>query len=692
MTKLIGVDIGGTNTDLIFVDAVLGRLVTAKVPTTPEDQALGLMEGIGALGVSLAEIDLLIHGTTVATNAAIERTGARCGLVTTAGFRDVLELRRRDRPDTYGLRSDFAPLVPRRHRREVPERIGPGGEVLTPLDVVALAEAASELAALGCEVLVIAFLHAYANPVHERQARDVVASLWPNDFVVLASDVLPALREFERTSTAVVSGYVQPLIGRYLGSLGEKLAAGGLSRDLLVVQSNGGVMAAPLATRFAANTILSGPAAGVTAASAIARELALPDVVSCDMGGTSLDICVIRDGRPALTQQKSIAFGIPLALPMLDIDAIGAGGGSLARVDRGGFLQIGPESAGSRPGPVCYGRGGEIPTVTDASLVLGLLQPFGAIGREGAALDRAAAGAAIEARIGRPLGVGPETAAEAILTVTGARMAGHVRRKLLERGLDPRSFSMIAFGGAGPLHANRMLREIGLARAVIPLFPGITSALGCILGRLRHDFMRTVNRREAGLADAELRDIYALQASEGEAVLRQEGARPEDVETRFGADMCYRGQSNVIAVDFPTGSRQEGVLPQGSLPDAPLPSWAVIREAFASCYRERFGRLLEGVEPVLVNARTTVSSSAGLDTIAGLVRLPDGPMPQARETRVFFAGDWCAAALFDRLALPAGSSVRGPALLLQPDSTTFVEPGYGARVHPTGNILIEALA
>lgn len=675
MTKLIGVDIGGTNTDLVLVDLVTGRLTTAKVPTTPEDQALGLMAGIAALGADLSEVDLLIHGTTVATNAAIERKGARCGLITTMGFRDILELRRRDRPHTYGLRADYAPLIPRRDRREVAERIGPDGEVLTPLDAASLEAAVSELADAGCEVLVIAFLHAYANPTHEQQARDVAACLWPNDFIVLASDVLPALREFERTSTAAVSGYVQPLIGRYLASLGEKLSASGLARDLLVVQSNGGVMAAPLATRFAANTILSGPAAGVTAATAISREVGLADVVSCDMGGTSLDICVIRHGVPALTQQTSITFGVPLGLPMLDIDAIGTGGGSLARVDRGGFLQIGPDSAGARPGPVAYGRGGQIPTVTDASVVLGLLQPDGAIGAGDGGLDREGARAAIAERIGEPLGVGPEEAAEAILTVAGAKMAGHVRRKLLQRGLDPRTFSMIAFGGGGPLHANRLMREVGLARTVIPIFPGITSAMGCVLGRLRHDFTRTISRSEANLDAAGLRAVYAEQAREGCSVLRAEGVAERDIEISFGADMCYRGQSNTLPVTFPSSEP---------------PRWSEVRAAFADAYRQSYGRLLDGVEPVLVNARTTCLGGAGLDSVASLVKLPDGPVPEPRATRVFFAGRWLEATLHHRLMLPAGAAIAGPALLVQPDSTTFVEPGYVARVHSTGHILIEA--
>ncbi len=679
MTKrLIGVDIGGTNTDLIFIDQKSGRLITAKVPTTAGNQAEGLIDGVRALGVDLSEVDLLIHGTTVATNAAIERKGARCGLITTLGFRDVLELRRRDRPHTYGLRADFMPLIARRDRREVPERISAEGEVLEPLDLAALKKEVISLRDSGCEVLVISFLHCYANPAHERAARDAALALWPSDYVVISSDVLPAIREFERCSTATISGYVQPLIGRYLDSLSGKLGTAGLARELLVVQSNGGVMAAPLATRFAANTILSGPAAGVTAAASIANDLKISNAISCDIGGTSLDICVIRNGEPSMTQQSSIGFGLPLALPMLDVDAVGTGGGSYARLDRAGLLQVGPQSAGALPGPVCYGRGGTIPTVTDACLVAGLLDPEMAIGKSrGAPMNRDLSRRALLDKIGTPLGIGAEEAAEAVLTVAGAKMAGHVRRNLLARGLDPRDFSVIAFGGAGPLHANRLLREVGLARVVIPFFPGITSAMGCVLGQLRHDFMRTVNRTLSQLANEDLQAICKEHADEGRGLLVAEGASEADIVVSLAADMCYRGQSNVIPVSFPS--------------DKPA-TWANVRASFEEAYRERYSRLLDDCDISLVNVRVRVSAdSIGATSIASLIELPEGPSPKGGSTQVYFGGGWRTSSVFNRHELSKGTVVAGPALLLQADTTTFIEPGFQACVHPTGNILIEAI-
>ena len=607
MSVIVGVDIGGTNTDLIMIDPVAGRLVTAKVPTTAANQAEGMLAGITALGIDPGDIDLLIHGTTVATNAAIERKGARCGLITTAGFRDVLELRRRDRPHTYGLTGTFTPLIARRDRREVTERMSAQGEVLTPLDTTELRRVIRDLRDAGCEVLVISFLHSYANPAHERAARDIALADWPNAYVVASADVLPTLREFERTSTAAVSGYIQPLIGRYLASLSQRLAAAGYRRDLLVVQSNGGVMAAPVATRFAANTILSGPAAGVTAAAAIARDLGLDSVVSCDMGGTSLDVCIIRGGEPGMSQEKRVDFGIPLGIPMLDVDAIGAGGGSLARIDGTGLLQVGPESAGSRPGPVCTGRGGTIPTVTDANLVLGLLDPDAVIGKStGLGMDRDLARAAIAATIAEPLGLSIEQSAEAILAISGAKMAGYIRRKMLERGLDPRQFSLIAFGGAGPLHANRILREVGFAQAVIPALPGITSALGCVLGGLRHDFMRTVHEKLDDLDDAALEKLFSEDAAEGARLLAAEGLPADDILIQRAADMSFRGQSNVIPVAF-----------AGAL------SAASVRRAFEAAYKERFGKVLES-DIILVNARTIARSAAPPPSVGDLLKAPTG--------------------------------------------------------------------
>lgn len=675
MARLIGVDIGGTYTDVALVDEATGSLRIAKVPTTTADQSEGMLTGIDALGAALDGIDLLIHGTTVATNAVIERKGARCGLITTRGFRDVLELRRRDRPQTYGLIGELRPLIERRMRREVDERTTAEGTILAPIDPLEVETVARALLADGAEVVVVCFLHSYANPQNERAAAEVLHRVWPNEYVVLSADIFPAIREFERTSTAVVSGYIQPAIGRYLGTLGRRLHERGYRRDLLIVQSNGGVMAAPVAARLAANTILSGPAGGANAAAAIATDMGLSGVVSCDMGGTSLDVCVIHNGRPAMTNYKVLDFGIPLCLPTLDVDAIAAGGGSLARLDVAGILSIGPESAGSYPGPVCYGRGGTIPTVTDANLVVGAIDADRAIGRShGVTMDREAARAALLRDVGKPLGLDPEQAAEAVLTIAGNTIAGHLRRRLIERGHDPRTFSLIAFGGAGPLHANRIIREVGLPRAVIPYYPGIASAIGCMLGQLRHDFMQTVAMTLSRFDQAALAAVYADHDRRGRALMAAEGVPPDQVVTRLGADMCYRGQTHVMHVEFPPG---ETLAP------------AALRAAFEAEYRQRYSNLLDRADVTIVNARTTVVSLQPRPTLQSLISPPTGPMPAPAQGRIYHDGGWRDCTIHDRLALPVGASVPGPAILTQIDTTIVVEPGYRAVVHPSGNLIIE---
>lgn len=677
MSRLIGIDIGGTYTDLVLIDEAAGCLEVAKVPTTSADQSEGLLDGVKALGVHLDSIDLLIHGTTVATNAVIERKGARCGLITTRGFRDVLELRRRDRPQTYGLFGSLRPLIERRLRLEVDERTAAEGTILAPVDPAQVKAAARQLLADGAEVVVVCFLHSYANTANERAARDALREVWPNEYIVISSDILPAVREFERTSTAVVSGYIQPAIGRYLHNLGERLARQGYKKDLLIVQSNGGVMTAPVAVQFAANTILSGPAGGVTATVAIAADMGLKNVISCDMGGTSLDICIIKNGAPAITNYKALDFGVPLCVPMLDVDAIGAGGGSLARIDAAGILSVGPESAGSNPGPVCYGRGGTVPTITDANLALGLLDPERAIGKShGVTMDRAAANAALKRVIGDPLGLGAEDAAEAILTVAGSMMGGYIRRRLIERGQDPRDYSLVAFGGAGPLHANRIVREVGLKSAIIPYYPGINSAIGCTMGQLRHDFMQTINAPLSALKVESLQQVYAGQDRRGRDLMAAEGVPDNETVTVFGGDMCYKGQTHQLQVTFPAGQ--------------PLTP-ASMRAAFEATYRERYSQLLDRADVVLVNARTTVLSTRRLPSLGELIKPRRGPPPQPSSTRIYHGGAWHECALYDRMALPVDAVVVGPAILTQIDTTTYIEPGFRALVHSTGNVIIEAL-
>jgi N-methylhydantoinase A len=676
--RLVGVDIGGTNTDMVMVDTETGELRTAKVPSTLQNQAIGLMNGLAALDITADSVQLLTHGTTVATNATIERKGARCGLLMTKGFRDILELRRRDRPQTYGLLGSFKPLIDREFRLEITERIGGDGEVIEPLDEAEVMAAASKLRDKDCEVLVICFLHSYANPEHEKRARELAATVWPNKYIVLSSEILPVLREFERTSTSVVAGYVQPLLDRYLGSLTDRLARSGYKDDLLVVQSNGGLVSAPLVGRFAANTILSGPAAGVTAAVSIARGAGLKDVVSCDMGGTSFDLCVIKDLVPSGTSQQLLDFGVPLCVPMIDVHAIGAGGGSIARIDASGILQIGPDSAGSEPGPACFGLGGQQPTITDANLVLGYFGSGQVIGKDaGRRFDVSLARAAIERVVARPLGLAVEEAAEAMLKVAGTKMGAFVRKKLLERGLDPRGFSLVAFGGAGPLHANRILRESGCKEVLLPPFPGITSAMGCLLGPLRHDFIRAVNREVEGIDLEQLVQVFTEHANEGISLLEQEGVPRNEITVTHSADMSYVGQTHSIPV---------------TLPATATLTREAIREAFDAAYVARYTQTVPGYRVALANAKTSVAGKAPVADM-GIYHKPQAKtVPPAGRHAIFIDGAARDAAVYQRHELPAGHSISGPALLLQPDATTLVDPGFRAEVHASGSIFIRSEA
>jgi N-methylhydantoinase A len=673
---MVGIDVGGTFTDFVWLDAARGVLTTAKFPSTPADQSIGLLYGLEALGVPLADLQVIVHGTTVATNAILERRGAVCGLLTTRGFRDVLELRRRDRPDTYGLQGTFEPLIPRHKRLEVTERTDYRGTILQPLDEQEVVARARELLAEGVEAIVVSFLHAYANPTNEQRAREVLETLWPNAYIVTASEVLPEFREFERTSTAVVNAYVQPLIDRYLRSLAQQLRQKGYRRDLLLIQSNGGVMSLEVSRRFSVNTVLSGPAAGVIAARAIAEQAGFANVISCDMGGTSLDIALVAAGQPATTSEINLAYGIPIRVPMLDITTVGAGGGSIAWIDRGGYLQIGPQSAGADPGPACYGRGGHAPTVTDANLVLGRINATAPFGSERAwHLELAGAEQAINERIGSPLGLPTLEAAQAIVAVANAKVARSIRSISVERGHDPRDFVLVAFGGAGPLHASALLRELGLSRVLIPYYPGLTSALGCIMADARHDFLQTINRR---VADLEMRHVHRLfqqHLEAGQALLHAEGITTERVVALFQADMAYDGQIHEVRTPLPSGT----------------PSRAELVTAFEASYAAQYGDTL-GNRPIKVTTlRTTVIGvrpktpvtppSAGIGS--GVEDARQGTRP------VYIDQAFVECQVYRREQLPCQASFAGPAIIEQADTTTYVEPGMLVQVDAYGNLILQ---
>ena len=670
----VGIDVGGTFTDLLAIDSVSGEVKLAKVPTTVDNQAIGFMAALAVAGADPATLQAVVHGTTTTTNALLERKIATVGLITTKGFRDVLELGRRTRPQAYGLRGTFNPLIDRERRLEVPERMDADGKVLIPLDEAAVADATKKLLALGCEAVVIHFLHSYINSTHERRAAEIVRGLWPNAYVTAGHAILSEYREYERGVTAAVNASVQPVLDRYLTRLRTELSANGFDRDLLVMQGNGGTISSQLIAHAAVNTVMSGPASGVMAAAYTGRASGHPNLITYDMGGTSTDVGLIENAVPQVSGELELEYAMPIHVPMVDVHTIGAGGGSIASVDSAGMLRVGPESAGARPGPICYGRGGNEPTITDANLVLGRLNPDRLLGVDHpVTLDLVRA--IILDKVGNRLGLDAEAAAAAILRIANDRMAGAIRLVSLSRGHDPRDFALFAFGGAGPLHALALARELSIPTVLVPARPGITNALGCVVADLRHDYVRTVNKPLSALDDATVARIYAEQSAEGEATIGREGVPVRELRRVHSADMQFQGQSHILSV---------GV-------DRPDIGVAGLHQAFAAAYFRRFGIELAEIPPVLVNLHTAVIGvrpEISLAALAATQRAPTLKAAQVGERRVWFADGWRQTPVYAREKLPRDSAFEGPAILEQLDCTTVVEPGDKVRQDKLGNLLI----
>jgi N-methylhydantoinase A len=593
-------------------------------------------------------------------------------------------MRRRDRPKTWGLWGEFIPIIDRDLRLEVDERVLADGTVRTPVNLSAVQDAARQLIAKGAQAVAIFFINSYANDENEKRAVEAVRAIWPNEDVVASSEILPEIREFERVSTTALNAYLQPVVGSYLGKLQDALDGEGFKGTFHIVQSNGGVMSTKTARRLPVRTALSGPAAGVIAAAEIAKAAGFPNVITGDLGGTSFDVSLIADGRSVLAAQTTIDFGLVIRTPMIEISTIGAGGGSIAHVDKGGLLQVGPESAGSRPGPVCYGQGNERPTLTDANVVLGRINADRPIGGKLARLDVEAAKAAIKKYVAKPLGIDTMAAAEAIVRVANARMAGAIRLVSIERGHDPSHFALMPFGGGGALHAGALVQEVGLQSALVPRFPGITSALGCVIADLRHDQVRTVNLMLDTLDAASLDRLMVSEGLAAERVVADAGVAVERIDIVYELDMHYMGQTHTIAVPLP-------VTLNGSTTAI---SAETIRTAFERAYRASFSRLLPGIAMRMVTLRTAAIGRrpsfdlAALAPTAGATR-----EAAARGTRpIWFGTDWQDARIWSRLDLPVGTIIEGPAVLEQPDATTIVDPGLTARVDALGNVILERKA
>jgi len=675
---VVGVDVGGTFTDLFWFDEAAKRFRTAKVPSQRGDEAKGFITGLTTFG-PVSELASIVHGTTVGTNALLERKGAKIGVITTPGFRDALEMRRRDRRQTWGLWGDFVPAASRDCRLEVPERTLADGTIRTPVDREAVAEAARALRDKGCEALAVIFINAYANPQNERDALEAARAVWPNDNIACSSAILPEIREFERASTTALNATLQPVVGSYLGRLEDALEADGFAGRFHIVQSNGGVMSTATARRLPVRTALSGPAAGVIAAAAVARAAGHPDIITGDLGGTSFDVSLIAGGEAALAAQTTIDFGMVIRTPMIEITTIGAGGGSIARVDAGGLLEVGPESAGSRPGPVCYGQGNTRPTLTDANLVLGRIdgsKPLGTLQR----LDLDAAKAAIRKEIAEPLGLDVMEAAEAIVKIANARMAGAIRLVSIERGHDPARFMAMPFGGGGALHAGALIHEVGLKGALVPRFPGVTSALGCVIADIRHDGVQTVNLMLDGL-DAAALDARMVEAGrEAHAVVADAGLSVERIDVLYELDMHYLGQTHTVSVPLPVtlGEGTTGVNAE------------IIRQAFDAAYGAAFSRLLPGIPVRIVTLRTAAIGRRPAFDLTALAPPANADIETARRgtRQVYLDGAWRETAIWSRLDLPVGTCIEGPAIFEQPDATILLDPGLTAEVDALGNLVI----
>ncbi|HKZ07382.1 MAG TPA: hydantoinase/oxoprolinase family protein [Methylomirabilota bacterium] len=712
----LGVDIGGTFTDLVWMDDATGAVRVGKLLTTPKDPAQAVEQGVLRLledaGAVPAGVRSLIHGTTLATNALIERKGARTGLLTTAGFRDALEIGREGRYDMYDLLIDPpAPLVPRHLRAEVQERMAADGTVMRALDPASAGTAIAALLAEGVEAIAISLLHAYRNPDHEAALARLVVAAAPGLPVSCSSEVAPEIREYERTSTTVANVYVMPLMARYLGDLERKIAEIGIAGGVYVMLSSGGIATPATAKRVPVRLVESGPAAGALAAARAARLAGEERLLSFDMGGTTAKACVIDRGDPLVAREFEVAradrfkkgSGLPIRVPVIELIEIGAGGGSVARLDRMNLLKVGPDSAGADPGPACYALGGREPTVTDADLVLGYLDPDFFLGGR-MRLDVEAARRAITDTVARPMGIDLARSAWNIHLVVNENMAAAARIHGIERGKDLRTYPLFAFGGAGPVHAWHVGRILRVPRVLVPFGAGAASALGLLSAPLAFDFVRTAPQRLDAADWARVNRLYAEMEAEGREVLRQAGVAEADIRFRRSAEMRYMGQGHEV----------EGPVPAGTLDRGSL---AALTAGFETAYRALYHRTPMGVPIEALNWRLVVSGpeptgnppcpidgststiSRGPEMAPALPQSADNPRsadsprrPEPKATRQAYfpdAGGYVETPVYDRYALEPGMAFAGPAIVEERESTTIIGPGARVRVDPIRTLVAE---
>ncbi|SDZ84964.1 N-methylhydantoinase A [Haloplanus vescus] len=670
----IGVDVGGTFTDVVV--ATESGLSMLKVPSTPAAPDRGVLDGLDAArdttGVDPSDVTFFGHGTTVATNALLEREWAETALVTTEGFRDAVEIGRQTRPSLYDLNAEKpAPIVERHRRHEVPERLDRRGEVVTPFDESAAREVAERIAEGDAESVAVAFLFAFEDDAHERRMRDLLVEAGVEGEISLSSEVLPEIREYERTLATAINAALKPVMNRYLGRLEEGVADAGVPAPVKVMQSNGGVASAAATRDRPVNTLLSGPAAGVRGAAHVAGAAGFDDVLTMDMGGTSCDVSLVRDGDPVVTTEGQVG-DYPVTVPMVDVHTIGAGGGSVAWVDEGGSLRVGPKSAGADPGPVCYGRGGTEPTVTDAHCLLGRIDPDAFF--EGSA-DEAAVRDAVAAQVADPLGLSVAEAAQGIVDIANANMERALRVVSVERGHDPRDLSLVAYGGAGPLHAAELAAELDVPRVVVPQTAGVLSAHGLLISDAVYEEGVSAVRPWSEVDPADLTERFESMAAEGRERLAAEGYPPDRRRFERAVDLRYRGQSFDLRVPVPEGRLDADAL-------------STVADRFHERHERRYGHASpdEPVELVTVRLR-----SRGVVDPPELAVTGDGETePDPGTTRTArFDGDAIETPVYDRGTLAPGATLDGPAVVEGGETTVVVPPAASAHVDDWGNVVVE---
>jgi len=679
MNYRIGVDTGGTFTDLCLVEETTGSMLVTKVPSTPIDPAEAVISGLKKIlidnNISPGMVGFLIHGTTVATNALLEGKGAPTAFITTQGFEDILLIGRQSRPKLY----DFwarrpEPLVQRNQCYGAPERMLHTGEVLRPLKEEAVRQFISSIKAQGINSLAVSLIHAYANPVHEKRIKELISEIHPEALVTLSSEILSEYREYERSSTVCINAYVMPKVNAYMAHLDDMLKNLGIASELYIMQSNGGVITAETAQESSARTVLSGPAGGALAGVQLAKILDCPNVITIDIGGTSSDICLIENNQPKLTTESDIE-GYPIKLPMIDINTIGAGGGSIAWIDAGGALRVGPESAGAMPGPICYGRGGTEPTVTDANAILGRISPSHLLGGDmDIKLDEALK--ILEEKIALPLNLSVTEAAEGIIAVVNANMIRGIRRVSVEQGHDPRDFVLVPFGGAGPLHGIELAQALNITKIIIPAYPGIASAVGMLSADVRHDYVQTAIVCCDQADPEKLEELFSTMKKQARTDLGREGFSGSDMILERLVDMRYMGQSYELSLPINAGTLNKASL-------------ATLVNDFHREHRRIYGHASDKEPVEQVNLRLVAWGHLPRFATSDHKDSHDDPAKPFEQRTVWFNKQMFDSNIFNRDDLSTEQLVKGPAIIEQLDSTTVIPPGFTAVLEPQGNLIIE---